>query len=82
MKIQSTKKSNFPEILPKYVYTNFQICFPKYKFKNSKYIKNVEVYSLRTSALENVRKLEILKKCKSLWNILKLWFSIQIIYRG
>ena len=51
MKIQSTKKSNFPENLPKYVYINFQIWFPKYKFKNSKYIKNVEVHSLRTPAL-------------------------------
>ena len=39
MKIQSTKISNFPENFPKYEYINFQIWFPKYKFKNSKYIK-------------------------------------------
>ena len=45
MKIQSTKKSNFPENLSKDVYINFQIWFPEYKFKNSKFIKNVEVHS-------------------------------------
>ena len=46
------KKSKFPENLPKYVYLNFQIWFPKYKFKHSKYIKNVEVHSLRTPGLK------------------------------
>ena len=55
MKIQSTKKSNFSENLPKYVHINFQIWFTKYKFKNSKYIKNVEVQSsLRTPVLEYI----------------------------
>ena len=38
--------------MPKYVYINFQIWFPKYKFNYSKYIKNVEVHSLRTPVLE------------------------------
>ena len=55
MEIQSTKnKSNFGKLLenlPKYLHIDFQIWFPKYKFKNSKYIKNVEVHSLRTPAL-------------------------------
>ena len=52
MKIQrSTKKSKFPENLPKYVYINFQIWFQKYKFKDSKYIKNVDVHSLRTPGI-------------------------------
>ena len=36
---------NCLENLPKYLHINFQIWFPKYKFKNSKYIKNVEVQS-------------------------------------
>ena len=48
------KKSNFgklPENLLKYLHINFQIWFPKYKFKNPKYIKNVEVHSLRTPDL-------------------------------
>ena len=40
-----------PKNLPKYVYINFQIWFPKYKFNYSNYIKNVEVQSLRTPAL-------------------------------
>ena len=57
MKIQSTKNiSNFRNLLenlPKYLHIDFQIWFPKYKFKNSKYIKNVEVHSLRTPALES-----------------------------
>ena len=53
MKMQSTKKKKSintenPKNLPKYVYINFQIWFPKYKFNHSKYIKNVEVHSLRT----------------------------------
>ena len=39
---------------------NFQKWFPKYNFKLSKYIKNIEVQSLRTPALEgNDRKTEI-----------------------
>ena len=49
MEIQSTKnESNFGKLLenvPKYLHIDFQIWFPKYKFKNSKYIKNVEVHS-------------------------------------
>ena len=32
---------------------NFQKWFLKYNFKNSKYIKNIEVWSLRTPALES-----------------------------
>ena len=61
MKIQSTKnKSNFGKLLenlPKYLHIDFQIWFPKYKFKNSKYIKNVEVHSLRTPGLVEHRYL-------------------------
>ena len=57
MKIQSTKnKSNFGKLLenlPKYLHIDFQIWFPKYKFKNSKYIKNVEVHSLRTPGIKD-----------------------------
>ena len=41
-----------PENLLKYLHINFQIWFPKYQFKNPKYIKNVEVHSLRTPALK------------------------------
>ena len=37
--------------LLKYLHINFQIWFPKYNFKNPKYIKNIEVCSLRTPAL-------------------------------
>ena len=35
----------------KYLHINFQIWFPKYNFKNPKYIKNIEVCSLRTPGL-------------------------------
>ena len=55
MEIKSTKnKSNFEKLLenfPKYIYIDFQIWFPMYKFKNSKYIENEEVHSLRTPEL-------------------------------
>ena len=62
--MQSTKnKSNcggkLLENLQKYLHTDFQIWFPKYKFKNSKYIKNVAVHSLRTPGVDylfNVRQ--------------------------
>ena len=48
MKIFKYKQIKFPENLPKYALIDFQIWFPKYKFKNSKYIKHVEAHSLRS----------------------------------
>ena len=65
MKIQSTKKSNFSENLPKYVHINFQIWFTKYKFKNSKYIKNVEVHSLRTPATNHTLEISLKNPLRS-----------------
>ena len=55
MKIQSINKLNFdkksPENLLKYLHINFQIWFPEYNFKTPKYIRNIEVCSLRTPGL-------------------------------
>ena len=41
-----------PENLLKYLHINFHILFPEYNFKTPKYIKNIEVCSLRTPGLE------------------------------
>ena len=50
-KLNFDKKS--PENLLKYLHINFQIWFPKYNFKNPKYIKNIQVCSLRTPGIED-----------------------------
>ena len=56
MKIQSIKRLHFEkkssENLLRYLHINFQIWFPKYNFKNPKYIKKIQVCSLRTPAIE------------------------------
>ena len=51
------KKS--PENLLKYLHINFQIWFPKYNFKNPKYIKNIQVCSLRTPDITYRAQFEI-----------------------
>ena len=45
-------KRYFARILPKYLHIDFQILFPKSNLENPKYIKNVQIYSLRTPGLK------------------------------
>ena len=61
MKMQSIKnqfseyfKEKRTENLLKYLHTNFQIWFPEYNFKTPKYIKNIEVCSLRIPGLKHI----------------------------
>ena len=71
MKILSSsvqKNQNLQKICQN-IYINFQIWFPKYKSKNSKYIKNVEVHSLRTPVLEAYIRIECITDTVCLNNI-------------
>ena len=46
---------------------NFQKWFLKYNFKNSKYIKNIEVWSLRNSGLDGLKdKHQFLNRLKTI----------------
>ena len=52
MKIHSMKLIKLARKLAKNLNINFQKWFLKYNFKNSMYIKNIEVWSLRTPVLD------------------------------
>ena len=56
--IHSIKIITLTRKLPKNRNKNFQKWFLKYNFKNSKCIKNIEVWSLRTPGLDGLRNIK------------------------
>ena len=62
MKTKRTKNSKIPENLPKFVHTNYQIWFPKFKFENSNLTSQMnDVQQKIRSESQNCHRCLILK---------------------